>query len=40
MVNGQFVHVVDQVLEWEDITKAHRMLENNETKGKIVCSID
>lgn len=40
LVDGQFVHIVDQVIEWKNIAEAHRMLENNKTKGKIVCFID
>ncbi|KAK2858488.1 hypothetical protein FQN49_004687 [Arthroderma sp. PD_2] len=37
---GMFKHVVDSVFKWEDIQKAHELIESNSTKGKIVCTID
>ncbi|KAM5435500.1 hypothetical protein McanMca71_006962 [Microsporum canis] len=37
---GSFQHVVDSVFKWEDIQKAHELIESNRTKGKIVCTID
>lgn len=40
LVGGRFRHVVDTALKWEDVARAHEMLENNETKGKLVCTVD
>jgi NADPH:quinone reductase-like Zn-dependent oxidoreductase len=38
LIEGRFVHLVDRVLKWDDVAKGHEMLEQNETKGKIVCT--
>ncbi|EGD91838.1 hypothetical protein H112_00440 [Trichophyton rubrum D6] len=37
---GLFKHVVDSVFKWEDIQKAHELVESNKTKGKVICTID
>jgi len=36
---GKFKIYVDTVLSWEEIVKAHKMMEGNETKGKIICTV-
>jgi NADPH:quinone reductase-like Zn-dependent oxidoreductase len=30
---------IEKVLDWEKIQEAHRLMESNETKGKIICTI-
>jgi NADPH:quinone reductase-like Zn-dependent oxidoreductase len=37
--DGSFRVMVDKVLPWEQIQDAHRLLEENKTKGKIICTI-
>ncbi|KAL2110125.1 hypothetical protein VUR80DRAFT_1606 [Thermomyces stellatus] len=36
---GRLTAVVDTVLPWEEIQKAHELMEANKNKGKIVCTI-
>lgn len=36
---GRLKAVVDTVLPWEEIQKAHELMEANKNKGKIVCTI-
>lgn len=36
---GKLKVVIDTVLSWEEIQKAHGILENNANAGKIVCTI-
>lgn len=36
---GKLTAVVDTVMPWEDIQKAHQLMEENKNKGKIVCTI-
>ncbi|KAF2711341.1 putative quinone oxidoreductase [Pleomassaria siparia CBS 279.74] len=38
--DGRFKLMVDKVLPWEQIQDAHRLLEENKTKGKVICTID
>jgi NADPH:quinone reductase-like Zn-dependent oxidoreductase len=38
--DGTFKIYVDKVLPWEKIVEAHQLMENNVTKGKIICTID
>ncbi|KAF2204930.1 GroES-like protein [Delitschia confertaspora ATCC 74209] len=38
-VDGRFKIFVEKVLAWEDIQEAHKMLEENRTKGKVICTI-
>ncbi|OCK79191.1 quinone oxidoreductase putative [Lepidopterella palustris CBS 459.81] len=38
-VDGRFKVLVDRVMPWEEIQEAHRALEANETKGKVICTI-
>jgi NADPH:quinone reductase-like Zn-dependent oxidoreductase len=37
--DGRFKLVVDKVLPWEKIQEAQRLLEENKTKGKVICTI-
>lgn len=37
--DGSFKIFVEKVFEWEDIVKAHELMESNKTKGKIICRI-
>jgi NADPH:quinone reductase-like Zn-dependent oxidoreductase len=37
--SGRLRVVVDTVLPWEEVQKAHELLETNATSGKIVCTI-
>lgn len=36
---GRFECHVEKVMGWEDIREAHELMESNETKGKIICTI-
>ena len=40
MVDGSFTVPVEKVFPWEDIVEAHKLMETNKTKGKIICRID
>ncbi|KAF2688082.1 putative quinone oxidoreductase [Lentithecium fluviatile CBS 122367] len=37
--DGRFKLLIDKVLPWEKIQDAHRLLEENKTKGKVICTI-
>lgn len=37
--SGELKVLIDTVLPWEEIVKAHKMLEENKTMGKIICTI-
>ncbi|KAH8727880.1 hypothetical protein GQ44DRAFT_769939 [Phaeosphaeriaceae sp. PMI808] len=37
--DGRFKLFVDKVLPWEQIQDAHRLLEENKTKGKVICTV-
>jgi len=37
--DGKFKLLIDKVLPWEQIQDAHRLLEENKTKGKVICTI-
>ena len=37
--DGSFKIFVEKVFDWEDIVKAHELMESNKTKGKIICKI-
>lgn len=37
--DGSFKVLVDKVFDWENIVEAHKLMERNETKGKIICTI-
>ena len=38
--DGSFKVPIEKVFQWEDIVKAHQLMETNQTKGKILCRID
>ena len=38
--DGSFKVPIEKVFPWEDIAKAHQLMESNQTKGKIICRID
>ncbi|KAF9894015.1 hypothetical protein FE257_008987 [Aspergillus nanangensis] len=38
-VKGEFKVVVERVFPWEQVVEAHRLMESNQTKGKIICTI-
>ncbi|KZF19431.1 NAD(P)-binding protein [Xylona heveae TC161] len=38
--DGTFKVVVEKVFPWEQIVEAHRLMEKNVSKGKIVCTVD
>jgi NADPH:quinone reductase-like Zn-dependent oxidoreductase len=37
--DGRFKIFVERVLPWEEVQEAHRLLESNKTKGKVICTI-
>lgn len=37
--DGRFKILIDKVLPWEEIQEAHQLLEENKTKGKVICTI-
>lgn len=39
MKDGSFKLFIEKVLPWEQIQDAHRLLEENKTKGKVICTI-
>lgn len=40
LVDGRLKNVVDTILPWQRVGDAHGLLERNETKGKVICTID
>ncbi len=38
--DGGFKVPIEKVFPWEEIVKAHQLMESNQTKGKIICRID
>ena len=40
MKDGRFKLFIEKVLPWEKVQDAHRLLEENKTKGKFICTID
>jgi NADPH:quinone reductase-like Zn-dependent oxidoreductase len=38
--DGSFQVPIEKVFPWEDIQEAHRLMESNKTKGKLICKID
>ena len=40
MRDGGFKVLVEKVFPWEEVVEAHRLMESNRTKGKIICRID
>jgi NADPH:quinone reductase-like Zn-dependent oxidoreductase len=37
--DGTFKVFVEKVFSWEDIIEAHKLMESNSTKGKLICTI-
>lgn len=37
--SGQFKVFVEKVFPWEKVVDAHKLMEGNQTKGKIICTI-
>jgi len=37
--DGRFKVLVEKILPWEEVQEAHRLLEGNNTKGKVICTI-
>jgi len=37
--SGKFKVFVERVFPWEEVVKAHELMESNRTKGKIICTI-
>lgn len=37
--DGTFKVVIEKTFDWKDITKAHQLMESNQTKGKLICTI-
>lgn len=37
--DGSFKIYVEKVFDWEDVIKAHQLMESNKTKGKLICTI-
>lgn len=40
LLDGSFKAFVEKVLPWGDIVEAHKLMESNKTKGKIICLVD
>lgn len=38
-IDGSFKIVVEKELDWSNIVEGHELMESNQTKGKIVCTI-
>jgi len=38
--NGRFKVFIEKTFEWDQIVDAHKLMESNKTKGKIVCLIN
>ncbi|KAI9710491.1 MAG: hypothetical protein M1820_002627 [Bogoriella megaspora] len=38
--DGSFKVLVEKVFPWDQIQDAHKMMESNQTKGKLICKID
>ena len=37
---GTFKVLIEKVFPWEEIVEAHKLMESNKTKGKLICTID
>ena len=37
--DGSFKVIVEKVFPWDQIQEAHRLMESNQTKGKLICTI-
>ncbi|KAL4903030.1 hypothetical protein BDW74DRAFT_157315 [Aspergillus multicolor] len=39
LTSGEFKVFVEKVFKFEDVVEAHKLMESNQTKGKIICTI-
>lgn len=39
-VSGEFKVIVEKVFKMDDIQEAHKLLESNQTMGKLICTVD
>lgn len=39
LIDGTFSVFVEKVFPWEEIVEAHKLMETNKTKGKIICTV-
>jgi len=39
-VDETFRVVVERVFDWREVGKAHELMEGNQSKGKIICTVD
>jgi NADPH:quinone reductase-like Zn-dependent oxidoreductase len=39
-VDGTFKMPIEKVFPWEKVQDAHKLMESNQTKGKLICTID
>ena len=37
--DGSFKVIIEKVFPWDQIQEAHRLMESNQTKGKLICTI-
>lgn len=37
--DGRFKVFVEKVFDWEEVVEAHQLMESNNTRGKIICTI-
>ncbi len=37
--DGSFKVLIEKIYDWKDIKEAHRLMESNQTKGKLICTI-
>ncbi|RKP08115.1 NAD(P)H quinone oxidoreductase, PIG3 family [Thamnocephalis sphaerospora] len=40
VINGELKHVIDRTFSWRDVAEAHRYMESNQSRGKIIMTID
>lgn len=38
--DGTFKVHIEKIFDWKDIIEAHKLMESNKTKGKLICKID
>jgi NADPH2:quinone reductase len=40
IVAGKFTVSIEKVLKWDNVVEAHQLMESNQTKGKIICTVE
>lgn len=40
LISGEYKAVLERTMSWRDVGEAHKILEENRTRGKIVCLVD